>query len=587
MAKSPTVTVRVSGDAKKLRKALKGAESRMSKFGGALKKIGKVGAAGLAAVGTAAVGAAFKFAETGDRIAKTSRAVGFGIEAFQELEFAMGQMGLSTQETEKVFIKFNKRIGEAAEGEGAAAKAVERLGLSLRDTSGEMKDQDRLFSEVIGKLQAMESSQERAAAASDFFGDRAGPKLATAIEEGEEGIDALRAKARDLGAVMSEDTAKQAEKFQDALDDVKKAAGGLLRDAVTPLMGFLAEKVFPFIKTTVIPTLETWSEWIGPRLKASFSALQVKVEEWWPAIKRAFETVAGVVESVFATFTDLFAGGEDTLDSFHAKTGGIFEQIAGIFTSTFDAIKAVTEVSLAIMTEFWDRFGNRIFSVLETSVNNWLQVIGGALDVIQGVFEVFAGVFTGDWSRAWDGVKQIFGGVWDAILGVGKQAVNVLSLIIGAGTALISQAWSGVWEGIKATFSGVWNGIVAIAKRSVNTIIGFLNALIRAWNSIDTSFTFGGFDPPGPGPTIPSFTFPDVVPDMATVPRLARGGIVSRPTLAMVGESGPEAVIPLNRGGGMTVNVFVEGSLIREQDLVDDIGEKLVTRIRQTTGVRL
>ena len=49
-------------------------------------------------------------------------------------------------------------------------------------------------------------------------------------------------------------------------------------------------------------------------------------------------------------------------------------------------------------------------------------------------------------------------------------------------------------------------------------------------------------------------------PDIASIPRLAAGGIVTDPTLAALGESGPEAVIPLSRlnraGGGVSVNYY-------------------------------
>jgi SLT domain-containing protein len=55
-----------------------------------------------------------------------------------------------------------------------------------------------------------------------------------------------------------------------------------------------------------------------------------------------------------------------------------------------------------------------------------------------------------------------------------------------------------------------------------------------------------------------------IIPDVPNIhiPRLAAGGIVSRPTLAMIGERGPEAVIPLGRGGAggpMTVVLNVDG----------------------------
>ena len=58
---------------------------------------------------------------------------------------------------------------------------------------------------------------------------------------------------------------------------------------------------------------------------------------------------------------------------------------------------------------------------------------------------------------------------------------------------------------------------------------------------------------------------------------MANGGIVRRPTLAMIGERGPEAVIPLGRGGGMgsmnvTVNI-AEGAIVGVDDLQDTIAQ--------------
>jgi hypothetical protein len=57
-------------------------------------------------------------------------------------------------------------------------------------------------------------------------------------------------------------------------------------------------------------------------------------------------------------------------------------------------------------------------------------------------------------------------------------------------------------------------------------------------------------------------------------PALADGGIVNSPTAALIGEAGPEAVIPLNRMGSMggsTVNIVVNGSVTTEGDLVNSI----------------
>lgn len=58
---------------------------------------------------------------------------------------------------------------------------------------------------------------------------------------------------------------------------------------------------------------------------------------------------------------------------------------------------------------------------------------------------------------------------------------------------------------------------------------------------------------------------------------LANGGIVDSPTLALIGESGPEAVVPLGRGGGMgNVTVNVNGGFSTSAE----IGQAVVNALR-------
>lgn len=65
-------------------------------------------------------------------------------------------------------------------------------------------------------------------------------------------------------------------------------------------------------------------------------------------------------------------------------------------------------------------------------------------------------------------------------------------------------------------------------------------------------------------------------------PRMASGGIVRQPTMALIGEAGPEAVVPLNKGmGGMVVNVHVAGSVIRERDLAVSVRDNIAQMMRR------
>jgi phage-related protein len=119
------------------------------------------------------------------------------------------------------------------------------------------------------------------------------------------------------------------------------------------------------------------------------------------------------------------------------------------------------------------------------------EIIEGFKIVFIGILDFIAGVFTGNWEKAWLGVREIFKGIFDSLYG--------------------------------------------FVKIPLNLIIESINTVIRGLNSI-------------------SIKIPDWVPGLGgktwgmsipSIPKLARGGIIDSPTLAMVGEAGKEAVVPL------------------------------------------
>jgi SLT domain-containing protein len=64
----------------------------------------------------------------------------------------------------------------------------------------------------------------------------------------------------------------------------------------------------------------------------------------------------------------------------------------------------------------------------------------------------------------------------------------------------------------------------------------------------------------------------------------AKGGIVTRPTFGLIGEAGPEAVIPLNRMGAPAVNIYVAGTVVSENQLVDAVYRGLVRKSGRNAG---
>lgn len=131
-------------------------------------------------------------------------------------------------------------------------------------------------------------------------------------------------------------------------------------------------------------------------------------------------------------------------------------------------------------------------------------------------------------SNVWTDVKNLVRAPFDDIAGAASNGFGIPDRVRGA--------YSGLKGWLSNTFSTIGNALEGVLKSPVNVIIGALDAL---------DFHFGGVHIPWPvDKTIGSFDWHPF-----HIPMLAAGGIVTAPTLAMIGEAGPEAIIPLPAGG--------------------------------------
>jgi len=139
---------------------------------------------------------------------------------------------------------------------------------------------------------------------------------------------------------------------------------------------------------------------------------------------------------------------------------------------------------------------------------------------------------------------------------IGLITIGVIAFI--AGLAIAYKKFEGFREIVDGVFGAIKWWITNIVIPQFNLMLTvfktIFNGIAAVWNN-----TIGKF----------SFKVPDWVPGiggkgfaMPDIPMLANGGIVTSPTLAMIGEAGPEAVIPLtgrNAGAGMgDTNVTIQ-----------------------------
>ncbi len=159
-------------------------------------------------------------------------------------------------------------------------------------------------------------------------------------------------------------------------------------------------------------------------------------------------------------------------------------------------------------------------------------------------------------SLAWSLTKWAFDLAPDVIKGLGQLFVEIVKKLPEWGAKLVSG------------FADIG---VAMGRGLVNGIISLVNLLVRELNDL-LEFT------------IPVPFGPDIkvnAPDIPQIPKLAQGGLVMGPQVALIGEAGPELVVPLDKvgrmGGGNTYQITVQTGVGDPRE----IGREIVDAIKQ------
>ena len=183
-----------------------------------------IAAAGIGIAVKKAFDAVGDVAAFGDEIDKTSQKIGISAKAYQEWSAVLQHSGTDVSVMKSAL----KTLSNAAVD---GSDAFEKLGISQEEAMS--MSQEDLFARVIEGLQGMEAGSERAALAQDLLG-RGAQEMAALLNTSAAETQAMKDRVNELGGVMSDDAVAASAAYQDSLQDMQTAIGGLAR-------GILAE----------------------------------------------------------------------------------------------------------------------------------------------------------------------------------------------------------------------------------------------------------------------------------------------------------------------------------------------------------
>lgn len=214
-----TAQDRTKGEFQKVNRSLKSTEQSMNRIKGALAAAFSVGVIANFAKQTLALA---------DTIGKTADSIGVSTEFLQKYQFAAQQSGLSTEEFNKSMQNFTKMVGQSAIRTNEVGRTLEKLGISVTNVDGTVKKSEVVFMELFAALDNVGTELEKNAILADIFG-RAGVKLSVMAKDGSAAMQEL---ANSATGIIPEESIRQAEIFNDTMNELKRATLLPLQTAV-------------------------------------------------------------------------------------------------------------------------------------------------------------------------------------------------------------------------------------------------------------------------------------------------------------------------------------------------------------------
>ena len=206
-----------------LAKDTKVANSKLGNLTKNLKSVAIPAAAAataLLAVGTAAFKLADGAGRAADELLDLEQITGLSTTTLQEFKNVTAIAGVSFDQFTKGITTFERKIPELIEGTGRTNDAMERLGVSVFDNTGNLRDMDAITPDILNALSTMENETERNAIAMQLFGRNAEAMLPI-IALGAENMAAARDEAHDMGLVIGGESLDAANAFRVEVDKLK------------------------------------------------------------------------------------------------------------------------------------------------------------------------------------------------------------------------------------------------------------------------------------------------------------------------------------------------------------------------------
>lgn len=381
------------------------------------------------------------------------------------------------------------------------------------------------------------------------------------------------------------------DKIVEAAMEIGECLLDLYNEFIAPIVDWIVKNVFPVLK-----------DWINSLVDLVGRAVGFLAD----ALGGVVDVLKGLVQFITGVFTgDWNKAWEGIKNIFK----GVWDAIVGIAKSAWELIKYPFENAGEFFGRIWNAIKNAFsnvsswfgtaFSTAWTAIKNAWSGAGSWFSSrwsdIKNAFSAVGSWFSSTFTSAYNNVTGAFKNAKSGFANVWSNIKSGFGDIAGWFKTQFTNAWTNV-KNVFSTggkvFDGIKDGILSGLKSVINALIGGINSVIAVpFNGLNDALkkiknvSIAGIKPFSWMPTI----------SVPQIPKLARGGIVDEATLALIGEKGKEAVVPLENNTEW-MDKFIDKLLTRSNGnatIILQIGEtelgraavRGINNITRQTGV--
>lgn len=426
----------------------------------------------------------------GGAVDDASRNLTIASDALQAFRYAADQSGSSASQMDSAIAMLNKNMANAANGSNKnLVGLMNRLGISMRDSNGKLKDAAQLMPEVADAIKSQTTATQKAYIATQFFG-KSGQGLIKTLNDGSAGLAAQREEAEKFGVIMGEEDVAAATLFGDSLTRTRYATQGL--------QNAIGGKLLPILQ----PLLDDFNDWIAKNREWIATTIVDAIKDFADSLKDIDlkSVVAGFVKFV-QTSAKVFnaMGGLKTVGVAVASLYGVkvIASIMGVGKAMLSLIPTIVSLSAAL-------WANPIVLIVGAIVAAIGGLIYGGYQLYKHWNEVVTW-FTGVWEKVKQAVGAFFDwylGLWgisaDDVMAVVKTIYTKVSSVFNKLCNFISKTWNGILDlpkkltnGFSAVvkfFTDAWGGVLALPEKLSNSYKGLVDFFSNLWGNIKDCF---------------------------------------------------------------------------------------------------